>query len=373
MSVPTRVRPVSRACTPSLPRVIVSFVCPSVRTPVGGVTALYEFANGLSRRGHEVHIAHGSPQSDVWGEGRITGLDDIPWFSFEPEVRHHFGSEEVIPLPRADFIFGTGAAREFGLPVLIVQGFEMFPQEFEREVFRTPCLKVCIAGWLIRAGVSYGAAEDQFVHVPMGIDHDTFTVVAPIDARPLQVGMLYNSHPQKGWPVGLRALELVHERVPEMRAVVFGNRRPQEPLPEWVTFVFDPPPEALVSEVYNRCSVFLQSSFQEGFGFTAIEAMACGCALVTTDNGGSDDYALPGQTALVAPPGDSERLATQVESLLRDDELRIALGEAGREYVRRFNWDRAAELLERHLEHYLADPERFLAAPRDDPTLDVTT
>jgi glycosyltransferase involved in cell wall biosynthesis len=344
---------------------IVSFVCPSVRTPVGGVTALYEFANGLSRRGHEVHIAHGSPQASGWG-GRINGLDDIAWFSFEPGVIHHFGSEEVIPLPPADFIFGTGAAREYGLPVLIVQGFEMFPKEFEREVFRTPCLKVCIAGWLIAAGVSYGAPEDSFVHVPMGIDLDLFRVVEPIETRPLQVGMLCNSHPQKGWVIGLKALERVHERLPDMRAVVFGNTTPPEQLPDWMTFVFDPAPEVLVNDVYNQCSVFLQSSFYEGFGFTAIEAMACGCALVSTDNGGSDDYALPGRTALVAPAGDSEQLAREVESLLRDDERRIALARAGQEYVQRFNWDRAAELLERHLEQYLAEPERFLAPPLDD-------
>jgi glycosyltransferase involved in cell wall biosynthesis len=351
---------------------IVSFVCPSVSTPVGGVTALYEFANGLSLRGHEVHIAHGPPHAAVWGDG-ITSLEEISWFLFEPGVHHHVGPDAVASLPAADVFFGTASPRELGLPVLIVQGFEMFPKEMEREAFRTPCLKVCVAGWLIRAGASYGMAEDQFVHVPMGIDHRAFRVRAAIETRPLQVGMLFNPHPLKGWRVGLRALESVHSRLPEMRAIVFGNERPAKPLPEWISFVADPPIDVLVAEVYNRCSVFMQSSFKEGFGLTAIEAMACGCALVTTDNGGSDDYALPGRTALVAPPGDSEQLASHVETLLRDDALRIALARAGTEYVHRFQWDRAAELLEGYLERYIADPDRFLTPPIDEPTLGAAT
>jgi L-malate glycosyltransferase len=339
---------------------IVSFVCPSAPTPMGGVTALYEFANGLSRRGHEVHIAHGA----FWGRPGVTSIEQLPWFRFEPGVEHHFG-EGAIPLPDADVIFGTAAPSHLGLPVLLVQGFEMFPKEMEREIFRAPCLKVCVASWLVAAGAEYGVEPDQLVHVPMGIDHDTFRVTTPLDARPLFVGMLYNSHLAKGWATGRRALELVHERRPDMRAVVFGTEVPEETFPSWITFVADPDPKALVDEVYNQCRVFVQPSLWEGFGFTAVEAMACGCALVSTDNGGSADYALHGKTALVSPPGEVEPLAAHIEALLRDDAERIRLASAGRDHVQVFRWDRGAELLEGHLERYLADPAAFQRVPVD--------
>lgn len=340
---------------------IVSFVCPSAPTPMGGVRALYEFANGLSRRGHEVHIAHGA----FWGRPGITDLDQLSWFRFDQGVEHHLG-EGDIPLPDADVIFGTAAPAQMGLPVLIVQGFEMFPKAMEREVFRTACLKVCVAGWLVGVGATYGVPPEQLVHVPMGIDHDTFRAATPLGARPPQVGMLYNEHPAKGWESGLEVLERAHERVPEMRALVFGTEAPPKPLPPWVTFVADPAPEVLVEQLYNRCRVFVQPSFYEGFGFTAVEAMACGCALVSTDNGGSGDYALHGETALVAPPGDVDQLAAHVEALLRDDAERIRVATAGQAYVQRFRWDRAAELLEGHLERYLTDPAAFRQPPLDD-------
>jgi glycosyltransferase involved in cell wall biosynthesis len=312
-----------------------------------------------------VHITHGA----FWHRPGIESLDDISWFRFEPGIEHHMGiGGDIPPLPPADVVFNTTNPPEKGLPVLIVQGFRMFPKEIEREVLRTPCLKVCVASWLMNVGTEYGVPPEQLVHVPMGLDHDRFRITTPLDARPLQIGMLYNPHPAKGWMPGMQVLRRVHARFPEMRALVFGSQPPDEALPSWITFVSDPGPEALVEDVYNQCRVFVQPSWYEGFGFTAVEAMACGCALVSTDNGGSADYALPGETALVAPPGDIEQLTDHVETMLRDDAERLRLAAAGVEHVQQFRWDRAAELLEGHLERYIADPAAYQLAPLADVT-----
>ena len=109
--------------------------------------------------------------------------------------------------------------------------------------------------------------------------------------------MLYHPHREKGWGVGLEVLAEVRRRLPEARSIVFSRVRPPEPLPPGVEFMFAPDHRTLADDVYNASRVFVQASHHEGFGFTPIEAMGCGCALVTTDNGGSRDYALPGETA----------------------------------------------------------------------------
>jgi glycosyltransferase involved in cell wall biosynthesis len=83
--------------------------------------------------------------------------------------------------------------------------------------------------------------------------------------------------------------------------------------------------------------------------------MACGAALVTTDNGGADDYAVDGVTALVAPPLDVDALATRIIELLDDDGRRQEIAESGRSFVERFTWEVAAERLERFLVDHLAD------------------
>lgn len=337
---------------------IVSFVCPSARQPMGGVTAQYEFANGLRRLGHDIHIAHGA----FWGRPGIKSLEEVPWFQFEPGIHHHFGDGDIA-LPPADVIFGTGAPPELGLPAVLVQGLDMFPPAMEQAVFRTPCLKVCVASWLVEAGARYGCPAEQLVHVPMGIDHTRFRSTRPAEARDVHVAMLYHDHQAKGWVPGKQALELVRASVPDLTAVVFGTKRPPEQLPEWITFILDPSPEALVRDVYGRCQVFLQPSYYEGFGFTALEAMACGAALVTTDNGGSRDYASDGVTALVVPPGDPQSMGRGIEALLHDPDRRRSIARAGEQHSRGFDWTSAAERLERHLLAYVADPGAYQRAP----------
>lgn len=331
---------------------IVNFLCPSSREPVGGVIALYEFANGLVRRGHDVTLTH----LRLWGRG-IDRVEDLDRFRFEPSLRH------VIPtgphdLPVADLVFGTGAPPEYGLPVLLVQGMEILHPWLERSGFRAPCLKVCVASWLADIGMHYGMPADQFRLAPCGIDHDHFRVTTPIAERPRRVSMLYHHLPAKGWDVALAAVTEVRERFPDLEVTAFGASHP-DGLPDWLDFHHDPHPDELVENIYNRSQVFVQASNYEGFGLTAVEAMACGASLVSTDNGGSRDYALHERTALVSPPGDVRGLADQIVALLSDDQRRTALAEAGRRHALRFDWDRSAELMEHHLEEYLAEPAAF--------------
>jgi glycosyltransferase involved in cell wall biosynthesis len=122
----------------------------------------------------------------------------------------------------------------------------------------------------------------------------------------------------------------------------------------------DPPQDFIVEEIYNRSRVFLCASRYEGFGFPSVEAMACGAALVTTANGGSADYAIDGETALVCEPGDVTALTDCVERLVSEDELRVRIATRGMEFVREhFNWDSSAEELESVLGAYATEPERY--------------
>jgi glycosyltransferase involved in cell wall biosynthesis len=141
--------------------------------------------------------------------------------------------------------------------------------------------------------------------------------------------------------------------------VAFGTR-PLPDRPEGVTFVLSPDQPTMAGGIYNASTVYLQPSLREGFGLCAVEAMACGCALVTTANGGSDDYAQDGETALVC--GDEvDDMADAVRRLVRDDALRTRLAVNGAAFVERFRWSSSAQRLAELADAYLAEPDRFRA------------
>ncbi|MGH9227185.1 MAG: glycosyltransferase family 4 protein [Acidimicrobiales bacterium] len=335
---------------------ILNFAYPSSPDRTGGVTVLYELANACARRRHEVHFVHG-PLTPY----RVRSLDELPPFPFDDRIEHHLVDRLDHPrLPAGDVVFGGTAPRRLGLPVDLVQGFRMLREDIERDLYRSPLPKMCVASWLVDVGVGYGSPPEQLWYVPLGIDQSVFAVRTPQERRRHDVAMLSHPHREKAFAVGLDALAELKRRVPPVRALVFGIDPPSLPVPDWVRFWQAPDHPTLADEIYNDSRVFLQPSRHEGFGYTAVEALACGCALVTTDNGGSRDYAVDGETALVVPPGDAAALAAAAERLLRDDVGRTRLAAAGAELVRRrFDWDNTAALLERHLEAYVADPDRY--------------
>jgi glycosyltransferase involved in cell wall biosynthesis len=94
-------------------------------------------------------------------------------------------------------------------------------------------------------------------------------------------------------------------------------------------------------ELLNAAAVFVFPSLAEGFGMPNVEAMACGCPVVT-----SNVFAVPevvGDAALVMEnPRDPEELAVLIGRVVGDPALRQRLIEAGRRRLPLFDWDESA-------------------------------
>ena len=344
---------------------ITNFVYPSSCERVGGVTVLYEFAQALARRGHEVHFIHGP----AW-KGRVDRLDQVQ-FDFDASVQQHIVDRlDDASLAQGDVVVGMEEPR-LGQPVVVVQGFRLVGPRWDAGSFRARLPKICVATWLLDVGRSYGVPEEQLMHVPVGLDHKLFATRTSADRRAYDVALLYHPSPAKGWDVSRQVLESLIRRRPQLRAVVFAmDRTPPDSLPDNVDVVVGLDHRRLSEEVFNQARVMIQASFHEGFGLTAVEAMACGAALVTTDCGGSRDYAAHRQTAMVCPAGDVGGLVDAAEELLDDAGLRADLAGAGARLVRVFDWDRSGALLEQALERYLADPARYQRPPGTDRSED---
>lgn len=83
----------------------------------------------------------------------------------------------------------------------------------------------------------------------------------------------------------------------------------------------------LIAE-YQSCDVLLSLSRYEGFGYTALEAMACAKPVVAFAAGGLVDVVEDGVTGLLSPVDDLDSLVAHIHKLAQDPDLRHRLGEA---------------------------------------------
>ena len=110
--------------------------------------------------------------------------------------------------------------------------------------------------------------------------------------------------------------------------------------------------ESDLIKLYNSASIYLCSSATEGFALPPAEAMACGCAVATTDCGGNRRYAEHEKTALVSDPDDCASLVNNVLRLLSDEDLRVRIAQAGRDRISEFTWEESTQRLTEFIDRY---------------------
>lgn len=97
-------------------------------------------------------------------------------------------------------------------------------------------------------------------------------------------------------------------------------------------------PHAEIPHVFHDHHVLIfATEITEGFGLSHVEAMACGCAVVSTTVGGCAELIKHGQNSLAFAIGDPVDLADQIQTLYRDEDQRTGLLTRARDYVERYH------------------------------------
>ena len=181
----------------------------------------------------------------------------------------------------------------------------------------------------------------------------------PSRRSPAPLRVLVNgrrSRVKKGTDLVLRALAPLEGRVPAFEVVLFdsvGPQNRQDPregaaLPENARFVLNPSQAELVA-LYQSAHVFVAAERKAGWCNTALEALACGCALVCTRSG-TIDFARHHENALVVHRHPFF-LRRALRRLLAEDVRREKLAAAGPASAVPWAWPRLAAKLIAGLEH----------------------
>ncbi|GFK95205.1 D-inositol 3-phosphate glycosyltransferase [Fundidesulfovibrio magnetotacticus] len=114
-------------------------------------------------------------------------------------------------------------------------------------------------------------------------------------------------------------------------------------------------PDEALPGLYSDALALVYPSVYEGFGLPVLEAMACGCPVITS--GLSSLPEVGGEACLyLDDPSDPEAMAHAMRRLAGDAALRGALRARGLEQARRFSWSASADVAARAFRHALDEP-----------------
>ena len=109
--------------------------------------------------------------------------------------------------------------------------------------------------------------------------------------------------------------------------------------------------------MYMAMDIFCLPTYREGFGEVNLEAQAMGLSVVSTNVIGPRESVEHGQTGFLVEPRSSEALVEPLRRLILDPQLRMDMGQRGRERVERM-FDRQ-DLIRAVVKHRLKLLARF--------------
>ena len=323
----------------------IAFVLPNIpRNPGGGAKVVFQYADYMAAKGNHVTIYYMTdrflkgrlPRTMRKTVGRIYSKLCPNWYKFQNDVEYRSAFDKT-DIKCCDVLIATAVMTAFFVDEVtfkcrkyyFIQGFETFYTS-EDEVLRSYQLnleKIVISKWL--RNIVYKNTGVEPIYIPNGIDLNIFRVTKRISERGRHtIAFHYRKAPLKGCDYAIKTIEILREKYDDLEVFVIGNVDCPDVLKGKCHYYKNIAAEE-VARINNMARVFMCTSIEEGFGLPGLEAMACGCALVTTNYAGAMEYAEHGVNALVSPVKAYESMADNVVMLFENDKLIIELSESG--------------------------------------------
>lgn len=339
----------------------INIILPFFRKISGGHKVVYEYAKRLAKDGYHVSVlidCEGLYSKKYKFIPNVIKHMLCKYYAYKTTKLYNLSNGVIlnyveninnIYVPDGDVVVATaiGTAEKVvalsankGTKLYFIQGYENWGEWTDKKVNATYNLgmtNIVIAQWL-KDKVSEAGADA--IVLKNAIDTDIFNVRNPIENRDrFHIAMMYRKEKIKGAIYGIEALKKLKEKYPNLQATLFGPSSRSKDIPKWIKYIHAANQHEL-NHIYNEASIYMYPAIKEGFGLTGAEAMACGCAYVSSDYGGVHEYTVPGRNVLLSAPKDVQGLVDNVSYLIENNDKRIELANNGYHDIQALDWQK---------------------------------
>src|SRR6266403_554045 len=201
--------------------------------------------------------------------------------------------------------------------------------------------------------MKYNLPPDRVWFIPNGVGLEFFHVRSFSDGMATKLLFVGTWIDHKGIYYLAEAFEKVLQLIPEARLTIAGCQEPEEKVrrcfakaAQGALEVWPFVARAEISSLYAEHEIFVLPSLMEGMPLVLLEAMASGMPVVTTESSGMTDLVEDLHDGGFVIPGDTESLSVAIVRLCRDPELRLRIGSAAQEKMKRYTWNQTARRTE---------------------------
>jgi GT2 family glycosyltransferase/glycosyltransferase involved in cell wall biosynthesis len=304
----------------------------------GGIKNIFELANRLHTGGFAVEIwgiDHNTPPWHV-----EEGLKVRSFKNYERLI-NALSDEEAIKVAtwwETAFPVWLSSVNK-GVPVYFISEFEtwFYPDDVVAQATVVSCYRKEFRNITIS---SYNLDELKAIGltatiIPCGYDDTTYRQIKDVEREGNVLLGVGRSFFQKNFEMTFKGWRMLGEDRPEMW--LYGFETEMEKRDSKITY-FTKPSNQEVNELYNKATLFVQTSRHEGFCLPILEAMAAGCPVICTDAHGNRDFSFDGKNCLIVGQDDAEGLSRAIRRMLDEPELREKLSKEALRTVKNFQW-----------------------------------
>ena len=334
----------------------------------GAEQQLYELIKGIDKKKFDVSVASLVSGGEKWED--FNSIPNVKTLCFDRKHRFDFSVLSKIPsflrqnpvdilhaYVAPATIFGILAGLMSRTPLLIIgeRGLPSFPTIGSRIYFKLDNFIARYADYIIansEAGrerrIESGISPDRIIVIPNGLNPDRLQVkvkrtkssLGLDDICPL-LGNVSRLAPVKDHHSLFQAIDLTRLEFPHIKCILVGDGPLRHHLEQQVKIkhlsqnVLFLGHQSNAVDFIRSFDVAVSSSLYEGSSNFILEAMACEKPIIATDVGGNRELVIDGITGFLVDKKDPQALAAAITTLLKDEELRVTLGRAGRERIER--------------------------------------